>query len=332
MTPSVAYQNEILISEILFDTEFNNEFVELFNNSNRLVQLKNMVLKRGNSFIKLPEFLLYPDSFVVLCKEPNINFKNALPLNSFPSLNLSDSLFLFNSLGYRVHEVYYNQDWYHDEFKKQQKSWSIEMIDTKNPCAGINNWKASTIDEFRHSAGKVNSVMDINSDVFKPICARIYPVSSSEIVFYFNEVIDSLSLFGFKYENFDGSRFTSLNNNQTFLFKNQGSFDTLNPIIIKLNGIKDCAGNALVDTLISFSYPVEDSTAIVLNEVLFNPKSGGSDFIELYNRSSNFIDLNFMILSVGFDFLTATKYKSHISGKSISVFTQSILSQLPVGK
>ncbi len=291
MTATEAYQNEILISEILFDSEFNNEFIELFNNSNRLVQLKNMVLKRGNLFIKLPEFLLYPDSFVVLCKEPNINFKNLLAFSSFPALSLSDSLFLFNSKGFRVHEVYYNQDWYHDEFKKQQKSWSIEMIDSKNPCTGMTNWSASSNSELRHTAGRVNSVKESNSDRFKPVCTRIYPVSTSEILFYFNEPIDSISLFVFKSDFFDGSRFTSFNNNQTFLYKNQSLFDTVNLINIKLNGMKDCAGNILVDTIISFKFPVEDSTAIVINEVLFNPKSSGSDFIELYNRSSNFIDL-----------------------------------------
>ncbi len=291
MTASEAYQNDVLIHEVLFDTEFNNEFVELFNKSDRLIQLKNMLLKRGSSFIKLPEYLLYPDSFVVLCKEPNINFKNPLAFSSFPSLSLSDSLFLFNSLGFRVHEVYYNQNWYHDEFKKQQKSWSIEMIDSENPCTGMTNWTASANNEFRHTAGLVNSVKESNSDMLKPEFTRIYPVSNSEILFYFNEPIDSNSLFVFKSDLFDGSRFISFNNNQTFLYKNESPFDTVNLISIKLNGMKDCAGNILFDTLISFKFPVEDSTAIILNEVLFNPKSGGSDFIELYNRSSNFIDL-----------------------------------------
>jgi hypothetical protein len=292
MQEKEVLQNELLISEVLFDTDFDNEFVELFNNSSHLIQLKNMVFRKGNYIIKLPEYKIYPDSFVVICKSGNSQFQNQLVLSSFPSLNLSDSLFLFDERGYRIHEFYYTVDAYHDEFKGNQKSWSIEMIDYLNPCSGSNNWAASLNSECRHTAGKINSVVNTNPDQESPRLLRIYPLSEKEILFYFNEGLDSLSFLNLNDINLKSSDFTSYKNNLTYLYAIDFiPTDTTGLIQFELSGLKDCAGNLLLDTLLRYKLPVKDSIALILNEVLFNPKPGAYDFIEVFNRSESFIDL-----------------------------------------
>jgi len=57
--------------------------------------------------------------------------------------------------------------------------------------------------------------------------------------------------------------------------------------------ITDCAGNQLSET-VSIEFALSDSVEkgdVVINEILFNPLDGGSDYVELYNRSDKFIDL-----------------------------------------
>ena len=60
----------------------------------------------------------------------------------------------------------------------------------------------------------------------------------------------------------------------------------------------DCLGNSIDD---EFSLPIAlpailEENNLVINEVLFNPEVGGSDFLELYNRSSKVLDLKGLIL------------------------------------
>ena len=43
--------------------------------------------------------------------------------------------------------------WYQNEVKKDG-GWTLEMIDTKSPCAGISNWKASTDAQRRNPRKK----------------------------------------------------------------------------------------------------------------------------------------------------------------------------------
>jgi hypothetical protein len=61
---------------------------------------------------------------------------------------------------------------------------------------------------------------------------------------------------------------------------------------IEAKRISDCNGNEGSDFQGSFGLPEKaDSLDVVINEILFNPRPGGSDFVEVYNRSRKFINL-----------------------------------------
>ena len=63
---------------------------------------------------------------------------------------------------------------------------------------------------------------------------------------------------------------------------------------IQVSDLRDCAGNFIEADFnkVSFALPeVADSLDIVINEILFNPRPGGVDFVEVFNQSPKFIDL-----------------------------------------
>ena len=62
---------------------------------------------------------------------------------------------------------------------------------------------------------------------------------------------------------------------------------------ITLNNVSDCSSNT-IGALNSTQFGIPQNLVtndLVINEILFNPKTGGYDFIELYNRSNKIIDL-----------------------------------------
>lgn len=61
---------------------------------------------------------------------------------------------------------------------------------------------------------------------------------------------------------------------------------------LEISNIEDLSGNAIVKENVQF-YLIEQALKgdLIINEVLFNPLSGGSDFIELINISKKIIDL-----------------------------------------
>ena len=70
-------------------------------------------------------------------------FGKVISVTNFPSLdNDADLISLFSATGKTIHAVQYTSAWYQNELKKDG-GWTLEMIDTKNPCSGISNWKAS---------------------------------------------------------------------------------------------------------------------------------------------------------------------------------------------
>ncbi len=67
--------------------------------------------------------------------------------------------------------------------------------------------------------------------------------------------------------------------------------------------VQDCQNNpfGLKNSLV-FAVPQEiEAKDVVINEILFNPETGGSDFIELYNRSEKVLDISEIKLENNFN-------------------------------
>ena len=250
----------------------------------------------------MPSYNLLPDSFVIVCTASAVAAMSAygptIAVTSFPSLdNTGDVIYLRSPQNKIIHAVSYTDAWYQNELKKDG-GWTLEMIDTKNPCSGFTNWKAST-DIKGGTPGKKNSVDAINADATAPQLLRAFATDSVNIVLVFDEPLDSAK--------------AATANNYTIsdgigtpqpAITIAPTFDKVN---LKLNtplsrnkvytitatAITDCAGNIIAtkNTARVGLREIADSLNIVINEILFNPKSNGTDYVEIYNRSNKIIDL-----------------------------------------
>jgi hypothetical protein len=187
LTPVFAIaQNryDVVIDEIMADPTPQvglpaNEWLELKNTTGSAINLQNWRIgdATGQSG-PLPNFTLQPDSFVIVCTGSAVSamstFGTTIAVTSFPSLdNDGDQLFLRAANGRTIHAVSYSSSWYQNEVKKDG-GWTLEMIDTKSPCAGISNWKAS-IHVSGGTPGKKNVVDAVNNDATAPRLEKPIP-------------------------------------------------------------------------------------------------------------------------------------------------------------
>ncbi|MFY0644830.1 MAG: lamin tail domain-containing protein [Bacteroidia bacterium] len=68
---------------------------------------------------------------------------------------------------------------------------------------------------------------------------------------------------------------------------------------VHISGVRDTAGNLMSDTALQFLHYLSKSipyNGIVINEILFDPYPNGIDFIELYNNTDSFYELNDLMI------------------------------------
>lgn len=297
---------DIVIEEIMADPSPQvglpaNEWIELKNTTATPVNLQNWRIgdATGQSG-PMPNFTLQPDSFVIVCTGSAVAamsaFGTAISVTSFPSLdNDGDQLFIRAANGRTIHAVAYTSGWYQSELKKEG-GWTIEMIDTKSPCAGISNWKAST-NTTGGTPGKRNSVDGTNTDATAPKLKRAYTTDNSTIVLVFDEPVDSTIGATLANYSIDGGATLSSAAAIAPLF-NLVQLKTSSPLTantvynITASGIKDCKGNSIGNAnKARVGLPVDAATGEwIINEILFNPRSNGYDFVEFFNNSNKIFD------------------------------------------
>ncbi len=303
-----ANRFDIVINELMIDPSPQvllpgNEWVELKNTSSTTFNLAGFRIgdAAGQSG-PMPNYTLLPDSFVIVCSSSAINamsvYGPTIAVTGFPSLdNTGDLVFLRSPQNSIIHAVNYTDAWYKNELKKDG-GWTLEMVDSKNPCSGYTNWKAST-DAKGGTPAKKNAVDAVNADAGAPQLLRAYTTDSLNLVLVFDEPLDSTNATGIThYTISDGI------GNPQRVSVTAPTFDKAN---LKLNAtltrnkiytvtiaaVTDCAGNSVGTKNIArvgLSEPA-DSFAVVINEILFNPKPNGTDYVEMYNRSNKIIDL-----------------------------------------
>ena len=193
-------RNDVVIDELMADPTPqaglpNSEWIELKNTRPFSINLQGWRISdlSGQSG-PMPNFVLQPDSFVIICTASAVAamsvFGTTISVTSFPSLdNAGDQLSLRNAQGKMIHAVSYTDKWYQNELKKEG-GWTLEMIDTKNPCSGFSNWIAST-EGKGGTPGKKNSVDASNPDKIPPSLLRAYATDSVSIILVFDEPLDS---------------------------------------------------------------------------------------------------------------------------------------------
>ena len=311
--PVGAY--DVMISEVMADPEPGVglpecEYLELYNTLPWEIDLSGWQLTFSEERVVLGSVHMPPRSWLIICPascaEDFSMYGPVYGVERMPALNNpGEWLMLQDDKGEIICFVDYTDDWYEDEYKRAG-GWSLEQVDPFNPCGGSGNWRASRAAEGG-TPGRVNSVADDHPDGQGPryVCAGMD--DSVTLTVHFNEPLhartacrpgyyrvpkwgspDSVSLVQ------PGLRSVQLHFSRPFEagIAYRLSLD---------DSLMDCAGNLLSGPCeVEFERPLWPGPGDwIINEVLFNPWPGGSEYAELYNASEHFMDLRDLCLKGG---------------------------------
>ncbi|PJJ54552.1 lamin tail domain-containing protein [Hymenobacter chitinivorans] len=307
--PVVPTVGQVLITEIMADETPTvglpaSEYLEIHNPTTRILDLGGMrLLKPGSSSAAVfPDTTrLQPGQYAVVCSSTRTalfaRYGAVFGVSNFPSLsNDGDQLVLRARDGRTLFEIAYSSTWYKDAAKKDG-GWALEMVDTGNPCAGIENWTAST-DPSGGTPGKVNAARATNPDRTAPALLRAVAISPTIVRLYFGEKLDSVAaanpaLYSFSTGPTVTKAAPASPDFRAVDLTLGSALVASQPITVSVQRATDCVGNATgAAASATFglpSAPVEND--VVINEILFNPRTGGVDFVELLNRSNKYLNL-----------------------------------------
>ncbi|CAG4991473.1 hypothetical protein DYBT9275_00761 [Dyadobacter sp. CECT 9275] len=294
--------NDILITEIMADPSPavglpEVEYIELYNRTDKQISFKNWHLNLGSKKIPMPDSVLGGHEHVVISQKNNaVKFQGLAKswgVNGFSLVNENGLIAIYNSRNQLVCATDYKAGWWAPE--KRDGGYALEMADIEAPCTGRKNWDVSS-DAHGGTPGRKNSLSRPVSDKIAPWPERVDLNSARELLVYFNETIDSASAvntinFSIQGRDVLDAEVEMPLFRQLKLTLHDALADNQR-YTLTIKNISDCAGNILRQAVMDIALPIgADSGDVVLNEILFNPRDNGVDFVEVYNRSAKYISL-----------------------------------------
>lgn len=267
--------------------------------TNKTFNLNGWQITDGSSTGTLGNYILLPGAYVLVCANSALGdfpfYPNKAGVSTWPSLNnTSDQLTLKDNLNNNIDYMNYDAQELYAGTTKGDGGWTIEQRNPKLPCFNKSNWAPSN-NSNGGTPGAINSVYDTTPDVVAPKITEIYVLSNSQIQVVFNETVDPNEI---KLANFFISGLPtpiSVNvlspNNNSILVDISPVLDTALIYNLIIDSLTDCSGNLRTDSLQFVLANIPDSGDLIINEVLFNPFTGGYDFVEVYNKSTKYIDI-----------------------------------------
>ncbi|MDF1671968.1 MAG: lamin tail domain-containing protein, partial [Vicingaceae bacterium] len=274
------------------------EFLELYNNTNKVIDLSDCWISDQSSTVQIASGKIFPGEYAIICDD---NFENqyaflgkVITVGTLPSLNNDeDEMTLWDADSNLIHTVHYFDSWYQD-LNKEDGGWTLEMVDPNNPCGEANNWRAST-KWFGGTPGTQNTAFGTNPDVVMPQLLQANALTDSTVQLTFSEYIESSSLLAATYSinnSISIGLITVVDGKNVILnLSNKLTFQIVYSVTV--TGASDCVGNLIgTNNKADFALPEQGFVGdLVINEVLFNPYTGGSDFVEVYNNSNKYVNL-----------------------------------------
>ena len=295
-----ALVGDVLITEVMADFSPiiglpEEEYIEIYNNSAKTFDLNGWIIGDAASSVTLTNYILGSNEYVLLTNNgvaSQFGIVNTLEI-SLPSFNNSgDAVTLKSDAGLLLDSIYYDLSWYNDS-DKDDGGWSLERKRLSSQCSDKTNWSAST-NSLGGTPGFENSVFSTTSDISAPIVSNYTIQGDTLLIFEFDENIVLMSSFEMTVD-------PMLNIISTeYIPYNAISIQT-EPMQIgviytaTLSGTANCWTTEMNPFTFKFGLP--DSTRngdVIINEIMFNPATGGSDYIEIVNISDKILSLKDM--------------------------------------
>lgn len=274
----------------------NAEFIEIYHKGEQDFRLEGIRLSNSRSEAILDEFWISPGDYLILAPE-NLAFEffefgPVLPVKNWPALlNSGDKISLSTAEGIVIDRISYaTASWGGSDFANG--GYSLEVSNPAFLCENSVLLRPS-ISQFRGTPGAQNSVFDPNFTLpLIEIESAFFQDSVQILVIFSSPIIPQLNLENLEVDpllEFDSISFNGSSRLQLFL---KTPADKNLKYKLTLRNLKDCFGNDLEMQTVELVLPdLPKLGEIIINEVLFDPKAGDSKFVELKNKSQNYLSL-----------------------------------------
>src|SRR5690606_33010197 len=161
----------------------------------------------------------------------------------------------------------------------------------------------ASINPVGGTPGSVNSVNGVLSNLESARLNRAYTEDNLNVVLVFDKAVDSISASLQSNYQVDNGQVISAKTIETLFNRVQLTFNQPmvpgNIYTITANNIRDCHGQPVsLPNKIKVGITEEASPMdLVINEIMFNPRSNANDYIEIYNRGQKLVDASALFIA-----------------------------------
>ena len=301
-------RNDLIINEFMYaPTSPEPEWIEIYNRSNRIIDIRNYQVADNNDTVKVisNSVLLSPGDYFVIAADSTIhNFYNVLSgiaYKNFPALNnTGDKIILLDSLNRVIDSLQYLSTWGGSGGK------SLEKINAEFSSTDSSGWKTS-LSRHKATPGYINSVTkkDFDLQLTEFLYTPPLPVFGDNVsvsVKVKNNGRNDIQFDVLLYEdtNLDSIPDQLISEIKSLLISAGDS--AIYPMSYTIQNLQNAKGFYAIinftsdeDTSNNYFYskikPGYPYNTIVINEIMYAPSGGEPEWVEIYNTSSDSINL-----------------------------------------
>lgn len=296
---SPADSGDVFINEFSYvPPSGSTEYVELYNPTSKSLNLQGWTLSdnRGNKdVITSSQVIVPPDSFAVIAPDNSLLTNNSdinlIAMSSFPALNNGgDAVVIHKADGTLLDSLNYTSDWGGDEVALERRSTSTNG--TLQP-----NWG-----DAPNGVGTPGQPNEVSDDTTPPSLSEVFAKDKTTLKLVFSETVAASSAGDINnYQVSPGHtiNLASVKDDSVTLLLNS-PLSNGETYEITASNISDIFGNMLSSASQEIDYvqtSPADSGDVFINEFTYQPPSGDTEYIELYNPTSKSLDLQGWTLS-----------------------------------
>jgi len=322
-------RNDIVINEFMYAPDSPEpEWIEIFNRSYMTIDIKNYKVADNNDTVSVIDqsTILNPGDYFIIADDSTLtdfyNVLSGIAYKNFPSLNNSgDKIILLDSLNRTIDSLQYSSSW------GGSKGKSLEKINAELFSTDSSNWKTSA-NKYKATPGYFNSVSekDFDLEMSDIIYSPSLPVFGDSVSIFIKVKNNGENNAQF---NIDLYEDTNLDSIPDQLIKVTSSISitagdsSIFPTGYTIQNLQNTKGFYAVinftsdqDTSNNYSHstikPGYSTSTILINEIMFSPVGGEPEWIEIFNTSSDSINLKDWSITDVFTTPTTGKIKEDV--------------------